>query len=148
MSKHYKKLFLPEHPNAGTQGHVYEHRYLAEKFLGRYLTKDEIVHHKDGNKLNNSLDNLEVLSKYEHQRVHAEERALEECGNSSYMRCPYCKEYDNPDNMYVRKTQYQAWHRECAAAYKRVESPKTGPYKYNEPKVNKGILKLKGDTVE
>lgn len=48
----------------------YEHRYLVEQSLGRKLRNDEDVHHKDGNKLNNSLDNLEVLSKKEHTRLH------------------------------------------------------------------------------
>lgn len=47
------------------------HRVLAEELLGRPLRKGEIVHHKDGNKLNNSLDNLEVLnSQSEHFSLH------------------------------------------------------------------------------
>lgn len=137
--KHYKKVFVPEHKDAGTQGHVYEHRLLAEKVVGRQLTKNEIVHHKDGNKQNNSLDNLEVLSKYEHQRVHAQERALKISGDANKMRCAYCKEYDLPSNMYVRKTIYQAWHRECANEYKAVKSPKTGPYKYKPRNFKLGI---------
>lgn len=47
------------------------HRILAEELLGRPLKKGEIVHHKDGNRLNNSLDNLEVLnSQSEHFSLH------------------------------------------------------------------------------
>lgn len=34
-----------------------------ESALGRYLTESEVVHHKDGNKLNNQPSNLEVFSK-------------------------------------------------------------------------------------
>lgn len=48
----------------------YEHREIMEKFLGRKLNKDEVVHHKDGNKLNNSIDNLELMSKREHDYFH------------------------------------------------------------------------------
>lgn len=53
--------------NCGT----HEHRVLAEKILGRPLKKGEIVHHKDGNIRNNSLDNLEVISSQsEHFSLH------------------------------------------------------------------------------
>ena len=47
-----------------------EHRFLMEKHLERKLTKAKIVHHKDGNKLNNSLENLEVMDRKTHYRVH------------------------------------------------------------------------------
>ena len=47
------------------------HRYLMEKLLGRKLRKEEVVHHIDGNKLNNDIDNLELFeSKSEHLRFH------------------------------------------------------------------------------
>lgn len=39
---------------------VMEHRYKMAVKLNRPLTKDEIVHHIDGNKQNNSIDNLEL----------------------------------------------------------------------------------------
>ena len=49
---------------------VREHRYIMECFLGRKLGSDEIVHHKDGNKKNNSIENLEILSRSEHIKRH------------------------------------------------------------------------------
>jgi len=50
---------------------VEEHRYLIEKHLGRKLSYNEIVHHKDGNKHNNILANLEVQIRSFHARDHA-----------------------------------------------------------------------------
>lgn len=51
-----------------------EHRYLMQQALGRPLQSNEIVHHKDGNKSNNDLSNLEVLQRSEHSKMHAKER--------------------------------------------------------------------------
>ena len=47
-----------------------EHRLIMEKCLGRKLLRNEIVHHKDGDKSNNKLENLEIMSRAEHSRKH------------------------------------------------------------------------------
>lgn len=48
----------------------YEHRLVMERHLGRALTSDEVVHHIDGNRANNSLDNLEVTNRSSHADHH------------------------------------------------------------------------------
>jgi hypothetical protein len=53
------------------QGERLEHQVLMEKQLGRKLVKGEIVHHKDGNKRNNSIENLELMTQSEHAKLHA-----------------------------------------------------------------------------
>jgi hypothetical protein len=52
------------------RGKIREHRYIMEKYLGRKLESNEDVHHMDGNKLNNDISNLLLLSKSEHMLIH------------------------------------------------------------------------------
>lgn len=47
------------------------HVVLMEKHIGRRLFKNEVVHHRDENKENNSLDNLQLMTRAEHARLHA-----------------------------------------------------------------------------
>lgn len=51
-------------------GERLEHQFVMEKILGRALSDGEVVHHKDGNKSNNSPDNLQLTTQSEHIREH------------------------------------------------------------------------------
>ena len=51
-----------------------QHVTLMEQKIGRSLRHDEVVHHKDHNRSNNNLDNLELMSRSEHCRHHAIEK--------------------------------------------------------------------------
>jgi hypothetical protein len=47
-----------------------EHRIVMEQHLGRPLLKTEIVHHKDHNRLNNAIENLELMRSHKAHREH------------------------------------------------------------------------------
>lgn len=55
-------------------GYKYEHRVVMEKHLGRALNRSEIVHHIDGNRENNDISNLQVMSKREHDLMTTNQR--------------------------------------------------------------------------
>lgn len=46
------------------------HRLIYENVLGVKIPKDVVIHHKDGNKLNNCILNLEAMSKSKHDSIH------------------------------------------------------------------------------
>lgn len=74
----YEYIYSPNHPLANKSGKVYTHRYLYSLYHNQYVTEDEIVHHIDENKRNNSIDNLEKLSNSEHTKLHNPQTAIQE----------------------------------------------------------------------
>ena len=70
-SKDYVLVLKPEHPLANTNGRIYEHRLIMEEKLDRYLTKEEVVHHINGIRDDNHMENLALFKNVsEHQKYH------------------------------------------------------------------------------
>lgn len=67
--KPYKLIYSPHHPYATKRKTVREHRLIMEQMLGRYLRRDEIVHHINGDTLDNRVENLQIMAKRDHDRM-------------------------------------------------------------------------------
>ena len=47
-----------------------EHRFIVEKLTGRKLKRNEVVHHLNGDKFDNSPDNLVIMTRRDHSMLH------------------------------------------------------------------------------
>ena len=65
----YVLVRSPEHPRAAN-GYVFEHILIAEQKLGRPIGREEIVHHINGVKDDNRPENLSVMSRADHAKLH------------------------------------------------------------------------------
>lgn len=59
-----------DHPDKDSKGYVREHRLIIENHLGRHLTKGEVVHHINGDKSDNRLENLKLMRLKDHVTLH------------------------------------------------------------------------------
>lgn len=76
----YIMIRQPEHPFANNIGYVREHRLIMEQHIGRYLKREEIIHHRNEVKTDNRIENLEIINKSDHARKH----------NTKNRKCIFC----------------------------------------------------------
>ena len=96
VKKLYRNIYLPNHPYCKSNGLVFEHRLVMEKKIGRYLRPEEVIHHIDGNTLNNDIDNLEL---FENHKKH-------QLSRHTFPECCHAKKNNNKrfSNLLLTKT--------------------------------------------
>jgi hypothetical protein len=59
----YVLVLARNHPNARKNGYILEHRLIMSQYLGRALSKMEVVHHANGIRDDNRIENLILFEK-------------------------------------------------------------------------------------
>ncbi len=124
----YKEILLHKedffYPMANTYNYVREHRLVVAKSLGRCLHTWESVHHKNGDKLDNRIGNLELTSKNQHMRDHNNgyrdgfEKGLIDGKKEAGKKVVEWGERDCP---HVTNPNYLRFKRECPECWKELK---------------------------
>lgn len=113
----YVLILKPNHPKANSRGYIQEHILIAEKVLGKLLPTGAVIHHINENRSDNRKENLVICQDENYHRfLHVRLRALKACGNPNWKKCRYCKEWDDPENLYIDSCN-QGFHKKCRNKY-------------------------------
>jgi len=107
--------------------YCYEHRLVYWLNFGE-IPEDYEIHHKDENKHNNNIDNLELMSGEEHRRKHYSKKGR----TVVLLKCPVCQlifKKNISDTFMSKKGTYSCCSRSCSGTFSN----------YKEDKKKKGI---------
>lgn len=79
----YVMVYAPDNHRATKDGYVMEHILIVEDAMGRPLAENECVHHINGIKNDNRIENLQVMTASEHMSYHMKKRH-EQKGGMTY----------------------------------------------------------------
>lgn len=74
----YIAIYFPDHPKSNKEKYIMEHDLIMECYIGRWLKEEEIVHHINHKRDDNRIENLKLMTKKEHARLHMLERKRKE----------------------------------------------------------------------
>ncbi len=91
---------------------VRQHRLRMENHIGRKLNRGEVVHHIDGDRANNEMDNLELMSDFEHRSLHAAVKNRYTDATKAKMRAAAYEVADRPGESQRRSERAKKQHAE------------------------------------
>ena len=84
----YVSIYKPDHPLAAKGGYVTEHRWVAAEHWGCDVVKDALVHHKNGIRGDNRIENLELRTIHTHWKGQSVEDMTEWAGEHLSAHAP------------------------------------------------------------
>lgn len=101
----YILIFEPKHPLARKNGYVAEHRMVWYKHHKKLITPRQNIHHKNENKRDNRIENLELLDVAEHAKRHYKGPLM----TWVYKKCLLCEALTASKYTLCRKHYRNAW---------------------------------------
>jgi hypothetical protein len=115
----YFMTLYREHPRSSVDGYVLEHILIIEKAMGKPFLPPHEGHHFNGIRTDNSRGNLVACEDRQyHMILEQRTRAYFACGHAHWRKCPFCKEYDDPKNLYI--TLNNIYHKQCMLLSQRI----------------------------
>lgn len=98
------------------------HIEIVEVILGKKLGPNVHIHHVNSIRHDNRHCNLVVCpdGAY-HGLLHRRTRALDACGHADWSKCKFCKQWDDPKNLYMGGGLPNISHKKCATEYRRLQ---------------------------
>jgi hypothetical protein len=83
----YNILIIPSHAKARSRGRIFEHRFLYEQYHKCCLLKWAVIHHINGNKSDNRIENLQPMTSTDNIKRHYIDRRAKILPNRQCVEC-------------------------------------------------------------